>query len=57
MLLIFACFAVKKNTWRTSVGLIQMFGILQEALTSLSMDPGLHQMLPRFTMFVSEGVS
>ena len=29
---------------------------LQEALTSLQQDPGLHQMLPRFIAFASEGV-
>ena len=30
--------------------------LLQEALNSLATDPGLHQMLPRFIMFVAEGV-
>ena len=30
--------------------------ILQEALQSLASDPGLHQMLPRFSAFISEGV-
>lgn len=29
----------------------------QEALNSLSLDPGLHQLLPRFILFISEGVS
>lgn len=27
-----------------------------EALASLSQDPGLHKMLPRFSTFISEGV-
>lgn len=30
---------------------------LQEALQSLATDPGLHQMLPRFSTFIAEGVS
>ena len=30
--------------------------LFQEALNSLATDPGLHQMLPRFIMFVAEGV-
>jgi len=29
----------------------------QEALHSLASEPGLHQMLPRFSTFISEGVS
>ncbi len=28
----------------------------QEALTSLATDTGMHQMLPRFSTFISEGV-
>lgn len=30
--------------------------IIQEAFTSLSSDPGLHQMLPRLCTFIAEGV-
>jgi len=30
---------------------------LQEALQSIATDPGLYQMLPRFSTFISEGVS
>jgi len=33
-----------------------LFLILQEALQSLATDPGLAQMLPRFSTFVSEGI-
>lgn len=29
----------------------------QEALQSIATDPGLYQMLPRFSTFISEGVS
>lgn len=29
---------------------------LKEALNSLQIDPGLHQLLPRFIIFISEGV-
>jgi len=32
-------------------------GVLQEALHSLTSDPGLYQMLPHFSTFISEGVS
>ena len=32
-------------------------GRLQEALQSIATDPGLYQMLPRFSTFISEGVS
>ena len=31
--------------------------LFQEALQSLATDPGLHQMLPRFSTFIAEGVS
>lgn len=30
---------------------------IQEALQSIATDPGLYQMLPRFSTFISEGVS
>lgn len=30
--------------------------LLQEALQSIATDPGLYQMLPRFSTFISEGV-
>ena len=31
--------------------------LIQEALQSIATDPGLYQMLPRFSTFISEGVS
>lgn len=31
--------------------------LVQEALQSIATDPGLYQMLPRFSTFISEGVS
>lgn len=35
---------------------IAVLSLWQEALQSLASDPGLHQMLPRFSTFISEGV-
>lgn len=34
-----------------------LFAVEQEALSSLTTDPGLHQLLPRFSTFIAEGVS
>lgn len=42
------------NECGTSVAVCSRF--LQEALQSIATDPGLYQMLPRFSTFISEGV-
>jgi len=45
------CLACSLCTWSK-----QKFQFVQEALQSLATDPGLSQMLPRFSTFISEGV-
>ena len=54
----FIMFVVKSERVNLMSERVTVYGteLLQEALHSLATDPGLHQMLPRFIMFVAEGV-
>lgn len=55
----FIMFVVKServNLMSERVNRVYGTELFQEALSSLATDPGLHQMLPRFIMFVAEGV-
>jgi len=54
----FIVFVVKSERVNLMSERVTVYGteLLQEALNSLATDPGLHQMLPRFIMFVAEGV-
>lgn len=47
------------NIFASGVLCVQLVSVclIQEALQSIATDPGLYQMLPRFSTFISEGVS
>lgn len=57
LLLFLFCFATKVQHSVMLLSFDTRFLFIQEALQSIATDPGLYQMLPRFSTFISEGVS